>query len=194
MIIGLTGGSGTGKSSAGQFFKDKGFMVIDMDKLSRNLCEKGQKCLEELVCEFGDDILDKGGNLKRHYLGDIVFNDEKKLQLLNGITHKYIIAETDKIISENTGSNIVLDAPLLFEAGLESRCDKTLAVLSNREIRTERLKKRDSLTHEQVVARLDSQPSDDFYIKKCDVVVFNNSDFEALYKSLEKEFGFLNEK
>lgn len=194
MIIGLTGGSGTGKSSACAFFAAKGCLIADMDAISRKVCRKGEGCLAEIAEKFGNDILDENGELRRHALGDIVFNDEEKLKILNDITHKYILEETRKIIDANTDRNIVLDAPLLFEAGLDAYCDKTVAVLSDRALRIRRLVKRDNLTEEQIKARLDSQHSDDFYIKRCDFVFYNNASVEDLYKSLEKELVFLNEE
>lgn len=194
MIIGLTGGSGTGKSSACAFFAEKGFLIVDMDAISRKVCRKGEKCLAEITEKFGNEILDENGELKRRALGDIVFNDEEKLKILNAVTHKYILEETGKIINANIDGNIVLDAPLLFEAGLEVHCDKTVAVLSDRDVRIRRLIKRDNLTAEQIEARINSQPADDFYIQRCDFAVYNNATVEDLHKSLEKELVFLNEK
>lgn len=194
MIIGLTGGSGTGKSSACAFFAEKGFLIADMDAISRKVCRKGEKCLAEIAEKFGNDILDENGELKRRALGDIVFNDEEKLKILNAVTHKYILEETVKIINENIDGNVVLDAPLLFEAGLDAYCDKTVAVLSDRKVRIQRLVKRDNLTSEQIEARINSQPEDDFYIQRCDFTVYNNAAVEDLHKSLEKELVFLNEE
>ena len=100
MIIGLTGGSGTGKSTASAFFRDSGFAVADLDAIARTVCAPGTACLAEIDAAFGG-VVDGDGELNRHKLGDIVFNDGEKLKLLNSITHKYIIEETKKFISKN---------------------------------------------------------------------------------------------
>lgn len=189
MILGLTGGSGTGKSSACDFFRKKGFLILDLDKVSRKVCLKGEKCLDEIVGYFGTDILDENGELIRRKLGDIVFSDRKKLEILNKITHKYLIEETRKFISENAGRNIVLDAPLLFEAGAQAMCTHTLCILSKNENRLKRIIQRDGISAESAQNRIASQPDDEFYLSRCDFAVHNDSDIDTLYALLEKNFG-----
>ena len=189
MIIGFTGGTGTGKSSACDFFRKNEYLIIDADKVSRDVCVKGSRCLEEISEAFGSRILDEEGNLKRRALGDIVFNDKSKLELLNTITHKHIRNEIIGIVSRNPQRNIVIDAPLLFEAGLDSICDLKVCVLSSKSKRTERIMLRDGLTEEQAIARVESQPDDEFYISKCDIVLFNNEDSQSLMEQMEKELG-----
>lgn len=189
MIIGLTGGSGTGKSSACEFFKKKGFLVLDLDKVSRKVCQKGEKCLDEIVDYFGNSIIDENGELIRRKLGDIVFSDKEKLEILNKITHKYIIEETRNFLEENEGKNIVLDAAVLFEAGAQKLCTHTLCVLSSFENRLKRIMERDSISEESAKNRILSQPNDDFYISHCDFAVYNNSGINELYNELEKCFG-----
>ena len=95
MIIGLTGSSGSGKSVAAKFFAQKDFFVIDFDEISREICNKGEPCLNELTEQFGCDIIDSDGNLLRKKLGNIVFADSEKLKILNRITHKYILQKAD---------------------------------------------------------------------------------------------------
>lgn len=189
MIIGLTGGSGTGKSSACAFFEKKGFLILDLDKVSRKVCRKGEKCLDEIAEYFGTDILDQNGELIRRKLGDIVFSDRKKLEMLNKITHKYLIEETEKFISENKDKNIVLDAAVLFESGADSLCTHTLCVLSSVENRLRRITERDNISEESAKNRISSQPDDGFYISRCDAAVHNDSDIDGLYRQLEECFG-----
>lgn len=189
MIIGLTGGSGTGKSSVCDFFRDRGFVIIDLDAVSRSVCQKGKACTRELARAFGSEVLDGGGCLRRRFLGDIVFGDRKKLEILNSITHKYIIEETEKLLAKNRGKDIVLDAPLLFESGLNTLCTLTVCILSKREIRTERIMRRDGLSRAQAEARIDSQPEDEFYISRCDEVFENNSGIKELEQLLKSRFG-----
>ena len=189
MILGITGGTGTGKTSVCQYFKNEGFVIIDSDVVARNVCTKGTQCLEEIVQSFGEDVLDSDGNLKRKELGRIVFSDKKKLKTLNGITHKYIIASIKKTIEENQGRNIVIDAPLLLETGLDSICTRTLCVLADEDIRLKRIMKRDSLCAADAKARIQSQPADEFYISRCDFVLYNNGDTGRLYMELYDMFG-----
>ena len=101
MIIGLTGGSGCGKSSASRFFEEKGFVIIDFDALSKKVSTKGSKCLDEIRQVFGDDVFAPDGTLMRRTLGDIVFSDKKKLSILTSITHKYILKECDILLEED---------------------------------------------------------------------------------------------
>jgi len=194
MVLGLTGGSGTGKSTACEYFKNKGFLVVDSDKIAREVCSKGERCLEEIRLAFGDGVIDEEGNLKRKELGNIVFADSEKLKLLNDITHKYIVERNVNIIEENRNKNIVLDAPLLFEAGLGDICTKKICVLSERKKRIERIMKRDGLSADAAIARISSQPDDEFYISRCDYVVYNNSDEYKLKAMLDNIFGGDNEK
>lgn len=190
MIIGLTGGSGTGKSTASAFFRDSGFAVADLDAIARTVCAPGTACLAEIDAAFGG-VVDSDGVLNRHKLGDIVFNDGEKLKLLNSITHKYIIEETKKFILKNSGRNIVLDAPLLFESGLGALCDVTVGILSSTQNRIKRIVKRDGITASQAQSRINSQPGDDFYTSKCTLILRNDLTPADLMRSLSAHFGGL---
>ncbi len=189
MIIGLTGGSGTGKSTACEYFKENGFVIIDSDKIAREVTSKGEKCLEEIRLSFGNGVIDAEGNLIRPHLAKIVFNDPEKLKLLNCITFKYIVGRNKEIIDENPQKNIVLDAPLLFEAGLDSLCTETIGVLSTRENRIARIMERDSVSKEVAVSRISSQPDDEFYISRSDYILCNNGKKEDFVLELKKLFG-----
>ena len=189
MILGLTGGSGTGKSTVCNYFIKKGFLVIDSDKIAREVCQRGEKCLCEIAEAFGKEIIDSEGNLIRSALAQIVFNDSEKLKLLNKITHKYIVMRNMDIIEKNRNRNIVLDAPLLFEAGLGDVCTKRLCVLSSREKRVERIMFRDNISEESALLRIGSQPDDEFYISRCEYVIYNNCTREELFAQLDRMFG-----
>ncbi len=188
MIIGLTGGSGTGKSTACRYFESRGFLVIDSDKIAREVCEKGEPCLEEIAEFFGNEILDGDGRLMRQSLGKIVFADAQKLEKLNEITHKYIREKIKDIISQNEGENIVLDAPLLFEAGLGDICTKRMCILADTNIRAARIMERDGISKEQALNRISSQHDDEFYVKKCDYVIYNNGEAEQMINKLSEIF------
>ena len=146
MIIGLTGGSGVGKSCASEVFEAEGFLIIDFDKISRDVTSAGSECLAELTQFFGDSILNADQSLNRRLLGEIVFSDKEKLSALNRITHKHILKKSDEITNANKDKNIIFDAPLLFEAGLEKKCDYVVSVLADIQNRIERICRRDSIS------------------------------------------------
>ena len=180
MIIGITGPSGSGKSLASQFFKEKGFEVIDFDELSRKVTQKGSECLDELRAVFGEKVFAPDGTLLRRELGDIVFADGKKLSILNSITHKYILEEADKLIKMYAEKNIIFDAPLLFEAELDKKCDYTISILASPDVRIKRICERDGISEKSAINRIKSQKSDSFYLEKSDFSVCNNTDVSSL--------------
>ena len=186
MIIGLTGASGSGKSFAASFFFEKGFFVIDFDKISREICGNGEPCLKELTEYFGDDIIDADGNLKRKVLGDIVFKDSAKLAVLNTITRKYILEKSCMLKEQNKDKIIVYDAPLLFEAGLNKECDVVLSIICDRDTMIQRIVQRDGISYETALGRLNSQQSNDFYIKNSDFYIENSSTTEEFRQKLEQ--------
>lgn len=190
MTVGLTGGSGTGKSCAAPIFEKYGFKIIDFDKLSRDVCQKGTPCLAELRDFFGDEIVSEDGELIRKKLGETVFSDREKLKALNRITHKYILAETKKIILNLTGCNILFDAPLLFEAKLDKQCDYVISVIAPPDERQRRICKRDKISPEIALKRIQSQKDDSFYIANSDYVIINDaslSEFENKVKKIAED-------
>lgn len=176
-IIGLAGGSGSGKGEVCRIFAAYGAASIDTDKISRETARKGSKCLEELTRYFSADILDKDGGLDRRKLADIAFASKEKLGILNDITHKYILEECrDRIAGmEREGkSAVIIDAPLLFESGFNRECDIIISVIADKDIRVERIIKRDNLSFEQALRRIASQKDDDFLIRHSDYIIYNN--------------------
>ena len=174
MIIGLTGGTGTGKTSVSRYFESAGYDVIDYDLITREIYKKGSACLKEIAGHFGSEILTSDGELDRRALGAIVFADKKSLEKLNSIVYKYIIEYTEDIIENSKDKKLLLDAPTLFEAGLQNKCDKLIGVIAPKELRLERVMQRDNLNRERVIDRINSQKDDDFYIKNCDYIINNN--------------------
>lgn len=192
MIIGLTGASGSGKSYAAAFFAEKGFFVIDFDKISREICGNGEPCLKELTEHFGNDIIDSEGNLKRKVLGDIVFNNPENLSLLNSITHKYILKKSEMLKRENSDKIIVYDAPLLFEAGLDKECDTIISIICDTGIKLERIISRDGISKETAMGRIKSQKDNKYYIENSDYHIENNSTPEEFILKLENLLKELN--
>jgi len=179
MIAGITGRSGSGKSYVSTIFAQYGFTVIDLDAVSRNVTMADSACLKEITDSFGNGVLLADGSLNRRALGEIVFNDEEKLKTLNTITHKYILEEMERIIAASDG-DILIDAPLLFEADLDKRCDATIGVIADDDILIKRISARDGISFETATARLAKQHSNDFFVKNCTYIIENNGTAEEL--------------
>lgn len=186
MIVGLTGGTGTGKTLISEYFKEFGFEVIDYDKITREIYVKGSDCLNELVCAFGEDILTENGELERRKLGSIVFASKEKLDILNGIVYKYILDRTKKQIEEAKDKKLLLDAPTLFEAGLEKECDYVVGVIADKDIRLQRVCQRDGLDRESAQNRILSQKDDEFYRQNCHYLIENSGNLKELKIKTER--------
>ena len=187
-ILGLTGGSGTGKSAACTAFARLGCGVIDADATYRTLCDTCEPMLKEIQNVFGD-VFSTDGKLDRKKLGAIVFADAQKLQQLNAITHPYIRQAARDAFAAYSKRGCLLciyDAPVLFEGQMETLCDKTCAVLAARNTRIARIVARDAITEEYAALRIDAQIDDAFYRERCDYVVQNDADLDTLYTQVRK--------
>lgn len=187
-ILGLTGGSGTGKSAACMAFARLGCGVIDADATYRTLCDTCEPMLKEIQNVFGN-VFSTDGKLDRKKLGAIVFADAQKLQQLNAITHPYIRQAARDAFAAYSKRGCLLciyDAPVLFEGQMETLCDKTCAVLAARNTRIARIVARDAITEEYAALRIDAQKDDAFYRERCDYVVQNDADLDTLYTQVRK--------
>lgn len=181
--VGLTGGSGSGKTLVAKVFSKRGIPVIDADKLARQVVEPGHPCLGELVEFFGEEILNKNGTLKRSTLADIAFSDTKKLEVLNSITHKHIGAASKTLVQKYKSEGrlgVVYDAPLLIESGADKECSFVVAVLADKDLRVDRIMARDSISKEDALRRINVQQTDDYYIKHSDFAIRNDGDESSL--------------
>ena len=198
-IIGLTGGIGTGKSTVAEYLKSHGYRHIDADGISRGLTSDGSPMVDKLNEIFGPDgemgvdgneILEAPGVLNRQALADIVFKDDKRRDKLNDIMLTEIIRIIDWDIEDyhhdDSDNDVLLDAPLLFESGLESRCDKVMLVVADMDERIHRVCQRDGISEEQVRDRINSQMSDDEKISRSDIIIDNSHGLEELYEQLSK--------
>lgn len=189
-VIGLTGPSGAGKTTFCQIAADLGIKSIDTDALYHSLLVPPSPCLDELVCEFGEKILDSEGCLDRPRLAAVVFGEggESKLDKLNEITHKYVLGEARSIIADadqNGERAIIVDAPALFESGFDKECDFTVCVLAERASRLDRIVGRDKITEDLARARIDAQKSDEFYKNNSDHTVINNGSPELMKADIQ---------
>lgn len=187
-VIGLTGGTGSGKSVVSRWLAAEGFAIIDADRIGHEIIEKGKPAYTELVDYFGTRILDERDEIVRRALGEIVFHDTEKLAFLNQCTHKYIIAEMKRQINAaRKGGKVkatVLDAPLLLEAGLDSLCDEVWVVFADSETRLRRIMERDGVSMETAQARIASQKSWEEYRNASDRVIDNSRDIAFVEEQL----------
>ena len=179
MVVGLTGQTGSGKTTACRIFRENGFAIINADDIARNIVEPDSVCLKEIADCFGVQIINQDRSLNRKKLAAIVFNDEKKLELLNSISYPYITSEILRLIRINSSEGkklILLDAPTLFESRADDFCEIIISVIADENIRLNRIMSRDSLTGEQAISRIDSQHSQKFFVDNSDFIIKNKDD------------------
>lgn len=195
IIVGLCGGSGSGKGAVCSFFEEYGTPTIDTDAVYHDLTSRDSECLRELVAEFGESIV-VGGVLNRRVLAQIVFcgeGAENRHRRLNTIAHKHILNEVRAKIADYESEGykaVVVDAPLLFESGFNEECDVVVSVIADAEIRINRIISRDNISRSDAIQRIKSQKSDDWLRDRSDFVVVNNGGLEALKSSVS---SILNE-
>lgn len=184
-IIGLTGPTGSGKSSAALIAKNYGIKVVDCDKLARKAVKKGSDGLNDLVAAFSPGILKKDGALNRRELAKRAFSSKKNTELLN----KTLLPHIAKLVkAELNGKTVLLDAPTLFESGLDSVCDVTIAVLANKDDRIKRIMERDKLSLENALLRINAGKDDGFYKERADFVLYNNNDTQKYINEISSIF------
>ena len=194
MVIGLTGAIGSGKSTVARFFGENGFHIVDCDAISHEI-NGDERYVAEIKATFGDGYI-KDGEADRAALAKTVFSDKDALKKLTEISHRYILEityeEIGRAVSE--GKDVLVDAPLLFESGLNKKCDITVCVVAGKENRLERALGRGGITRENILARMNSQPPSEFYSQRCDFVLKNDGSVAELRAETEKLIGFLRER
>ncbi|MCL6472732.1 MAG: dephospho-CoA kinase [Firmicutes bacterium] len=183
-LIGVTGPIASGKTMVASLLEEKGAVVINADQIAREVVEPGKPAWHEVVDQFGQDILNEDHNINRRKLGNIVFNNPEKLAILNKIIHPPVIAEIDRRIEEiekkyMDGKIVIADVPLLIEVGMHKKCDLTVVVTADRQIRIDRLI-RQGLTKDEAESRINSQKGKEALEKEADVVIQNNGSLEEL--------------
>lgn len=187
-IIGLTGGSGAGKSVVAAELKKLGAGIVDADAIYRKLCDENLDMLLDLQKAFGD-ILTIDKKLDRAKLAGIVFSDSNKLKKLNEITIFYIKKASDekfKALKDKGIKIAIYDAPTLFQTGTDSICDGVIGIIADRNIRIERIIKRDNISEKAAKARIDAQPDDKFYYDRCEYIIKNNVSHETLKNQVKQ--------
>ena len=187
-ILGLTGGIATGKSTVSRYFSDKGFAVVDADVVARRVVEPGTEGLANIVAHFGTEIIQTDGTLNREKLGAMIFADAKKRETLNSLLsdliRRAIMADTATLVNANQPL-IVLDIPLLYEAGYETHCDAVMVVYTTEEVQRKRLMGRNNLSEEEALNRIASQEPIEAKKNRADIVIDNNGTLNDTYEQVE---------
>ncbi|MBO5778369.1 MAG: dephospho-CoA kinase [Clostridia bacterium] len=175
-LVGLTGTTGSGKGYVSGLFAQRGIDSIDTDAIVHSLYREDHHCIAELEAEFGP-IRGEDGSVNRKQLASIVFANESKLARLNAIVHRLVRQRVEEIclVREQEGCEfLLLDAPLLYEAGMVDICYRVIAVVAPQQIRLQRICARDGLTVEQAEQRMKHQHTDAFFAEKADYVICND--------------------
>lgn len=191
LIVGLTGGIASGKSTISSYYQSLNIQVIDADKESRLAVEKGEPAYVEIVAHFGKDILQEDGTLNRQKLGEIIFSNEDERNVLNSIVHPDVrrrMDEKQRLAFEAGEKVVILDIPLLFENKLNQTVDRTILVYVDEDVQIARLMKRNNLSHKQAVNRINAQMPLKKKVNLADEVINNNGSIED---SLQQAKGIL---
>ena len=187
LVIGLTGGIASGKSTVSTMFKEMFITVIDADVEARLAVDKGEPAYLKIAAEFGEEILLPNKEIDRTKLGSIIFHQADKRQLLNEIVHPEVRIRMNRKIEQakqNEEKVVVLDIPLLFESKLTYMVDKTLLVYVDGVIQLQRLMDRNSLTQVEATARIQSQMPLTEKVSLADAVINNNGSLQETKKQL----------
>ena len=189
MIIGITGGTGCGKTTALNELERRGALLIDCDAVYHRMLETDRPMLDEIEKYFPGAVID--GKLDRKALGAVVFTDEEALRDLNIITHRHINLAIRRILREhamNGGTLPAIDALALFSSGLAKRCTATIGVIADREVRIDRIMRRDGISREYAMMRVNAQRPNEYFIQKCSHVLENNGSQEEFIEKCRKTF------
>jgi dephospho-CoA kinase len=190
MIIGLTGGIATGKSEAAKIFKQSGCYIIDADKISKQLTSKGSDVLKKIEESFGAGILTSKKTLNRKKLANLIFNDKGAKLQLERILHVYIIKKINEIAAKKyKNADIIIDAPLLFEVGLDRICEKVIVIYAKHSLQIKRFMKRDRLSKEEAEKRIAVQMPIEEKMMLATVVIDNSSSLKDLEKNIKRIYS-----
>ncbi len=194
-IIGITGSSGAGKTTLSKILSERNDVkIIDADKVVREMSVPGCEYLEKIKETFGQEVILEDGNLNRKLLADKIYNNNEALEKLNKLTFKYVLEEIlnqiKKIKELKETEIIIIDAPLLFESGLEKYCNYVIALIADKELKIERICQRDNIDEKVAKSRLNIQHEDSYYTEKADFVINNsrNCNLKLEIEKLLKKF------
>jgi dephospho-CoA kinase len=193
LVVALTGGIGSGKSTVAQIFQDLGAIVIDSDQLAREVVERGSTGFDQIVAAFGDQVLTHG-DLNRSALAELVFREPEKRKLLEEITHPLIRKAFAKIVESGKDESIIINQiPLLVESNNNYKFDHVITVSASEEIRTERLLKR-GMNMAQIRQRIQAQSTDAQRENISDSIIRNDKSHAELISEVERVWELLQIK
>ena len=193
--IGLTGGIGSGKSTASKFFEKLGAFILDADKEAKNLLEKNEIVQHEVISEFGTDIINATGKVDKKKLARVAFQDVDHQRRLNSVVHPYIydlIDKTfDKVLSDGKYDVFIIDAAMIYESGYDIHLDYIIVITAQLKNRMERALARKTLTREEILKRIEFQWPEEEKVGMADFVIHNdgtekelNDNIKSLIKKL----------
>ena len=181
-IIGLTGGIASGKSTVSAELRARGAVIVDADVISRTLLDRDGAAYEQVAAAFPQYVLEDG-TIDRRGLGAYVFSHEEGIHRLNAITHPIIVEEVKKRAYAEEG-NVIIDAPLLIEVGLDKICHEIWLVTADRQVRVERIMRRNGLSREEAEDRINNQLSEEEKRKRAHLVIDNSGSMEELQEQI----------
>lgn len=178
-VLGLTGPTGSGKSTACKYARDNGWKIIDCDSLARDAV-KIPEALMALACAFGEDILNGDKTLDRKALAQKAFCNEDKTELLNKTLLPFIVELIKVEIKQAKSEKIILDAPTLYESGADSICDAVCVITAPQDVRKDRIIKRDNIDDAAAMLRIGAGKNDEYYKQRAAHIIYNDSSEEKL--------------
>ena len=187
--VGLTGGIGSGKSTASKFFEKSGAFILDADKEAKNLLEKNEIVQHEVISEFGTDIINTTGKVDKNKLARVAFQDVDHQRRLNSVVHPYIydlIDKTfDKILSDGKHAVFIIDAAMIYESGYDIHLDYIIVITAQLKNRMERALARKTLTREEILKRIEFQWPEEEKVGMADFVIHNDGSEKELNDNIK---------
>ena len=187
--VGLTGGIGSGKSTASRYFESLGAFVLDADEEAKKLITSNETVQHELISEFGTDIIDGTGRMNKNKLSRVAFQDEDHQQRLNSVVHPYIFNLIDKefnrVFNDKKHGVFIVDAALIYETGFDAHLDYVIVVTAHLKNRMERALGRETLSREEILKRVGFQWPEEEKVNMADFVVHNDGTEVELQKNIE---------
>lgn len=192
VTLGITGGLGSGKSSACQRLKEKGAVIFDADNIAKDILLTIPEVQEKIAEVFGEATI-KNGVVDNQKLAEIAFSNEEKQATLNNIIHPFVIEEFEKKREsmQNREGLLIIDAPLIFESGLDSHLDYTVLIYTTYKLRIARAIRRGNLSRDQILKRMDLQMPEEAKRELASFVIENNGSIEHLYEEIDKLYNKL---
>ena len=186
MIVGLTGGIGSGKTAVSDLFQDLGITIVDADLASRVVVEKGREELNKIAEHFGEDILTSSGELDRAKLREVIFKSEEEKLWLESLLHPAIVSQIQKELDSSNSPYTILVSPLLLETDQKNFCSTVLVVDVPVETQIERTSKRDNVSEEQIKSIIASQIDRDSRLEQADEVILNDGSIQSLESKVQE--------